>query len=148
MATAVFSNFSPNFVEEVKCEVTYAQRRKIAEHKCRVLAGKMDRLTNIVKTKWDVLEPEEKESLEDLAYTLTNPPKLNFLERLKVATMVAVSTYRAGSLLRQPSFQMLMVSIDKLVDSILSAIERESLASCDVDFEALDSSYSEEDIIA
>ncbi|MBE9065891.1 hypothetical protein IQ260_04415 [Leptolyngbya cf. ectocarpi LEGE 11479] len=138
MSTAVIDNFSPRLekVQKLKREITQAQKGRVAEHRCRALAGNIMQLTSLVEKSWSSLSRDEQEVLKDMAYSISKPKKPTPWQFFQgVYTLFRAHKYGYYS-----CFQMLVDSVDKLVDSIFSAIEREDLSECTIDFDTLSES--------
>lgn len=143
MLTAILNDFNPDCVQELKRELTQAQKGKVAENRCQILVSRIQQLINRVEKNWTDFSQDEKNILKDLAYSLTSYRKPS----LWVSLRTAYTTFRASQQGYYSGIQMLVDSIDKLIDSIFSAIERESLVQSSIDFDTLDESYSDDNVV-
>lgn len=102
------------------------QRREVKPSKLREAAKKIHNITEAVESSWNEIPENLQEDLEDIAYRLIEPPKKRCLI-VRVFSFVRVAFY-AFYLKFTGQYDDLLYclnELDKLVDSVLNAIEQE-----------------------
>lgn len=120
------------------------QRRTSSTSEILELAQKANTFAVIIEARWDQIPAETRESLKIFAYAVTEPPQgikdifLDFFSRLSLAFALFLIVLKG----EKNSLIAYIGAFERLINAILSGIEREDIAYQKALSEALEETFA------
>lgn len=133
----------PENVRNLNRNITRARQAELKRREFISASEEIEWLTYAVENKWSEFPKESKEELEELAYSLSKKPSFKKFSGFIASIKAALAFYRAYRQGVGNEFLSVFLSMDLLVDAILSAIEGEALLEAWVDFDEIEASSSD-----
>jgi len=133
----------PENVKNLNRNITRARQAELKRREFISASEEIESLTWAVENKWSEFSEENKQALQELAYSLSKKTNSNKINGFITPIKMAFSFYKAYRRGFGNEFLGVFLSMDLLIDAILSAIESDALLEAWDDFDKIESDSSD-----